>query len=287
LLGLVWLAPARADVSEANKATIAYLRGLQVDDGGFLPVRPAGSEKKPASSLRATTAGLRALKYFGGTPRDRAACSKFVESCFDRDSGGFVDHPGGKPDATLTAVGLLAVVELNLSLERYEGPAVQFLMKHAKTFEEIRLGAAGLEATGRPASTARWLEYLDTLRNPDGTYGKGMGTARATGGAVVAVLRLGGKVANRDRIVQALKAGQRPDGGFGKEEPTTSDLETTYRVVRAFVMLQEKLNDVAACRAFVARCRNADGGYGVTPGQPSSVSATYYAAIITHWLEQK
>ena len=51
-------------------------------------------------------------------------------------------------------------------------------------------------------------------------------------------------------------------------------------------MLKEKLANVEGMRRFIARCRNSDGGYGVTPGQTSSASGTYYAGIILHWLEQ-
>jgi prenyltransferase beta subunit len=80
-----------------------------------------------------------------------------------------------------------------------------------------------------------------------------------------------------------LKKGQRADGGFGKEQSKTSDLETSYRVMRAFVMLKDK-PDVERCRSFVAQCRNPDRGYGVAPGQTSSVAATYFASIILHWL---
>ena len=32
---------------------------------------------------------------------------------------------------------------------------------------------------------------------------------------------------------------------------------------------------------------NDDGGYGVVPGAKSTISATYYAAIISHWLAEK
>jgi hypothetical protein len=51
-------------------------------------------------------------------------------------------------------------------------------------------------------------------------------------------------------------------------------------------MLREKPADVAALRSFIGKCRNDDGGYGVVPGQPSSVSGTYYAGIVLHWLEE-
>ena len=50
-------------------------------------------------------------------------------------------------------------------------------------------------------------------------------------------------------------------------------------------MLKEKPNS-ERLRAFIGKCRNADGGYGVTPRQPSQVGATYFAAIILHWLEE-
>jgi hypothetical protein len=44
--------------------------------------------------------------------------------------------------------------------------------------------------------------------------------------------------------------------------------------------------DVGRALAFVEKCRNADGGYGVAPGQPSGVSGTYYAGSIRHWLSE-
>jgi hypothetical protein len=124
------------------------------------------------------------------------------------------------------------------------------------------------------------------MRNKDGTYGKGDGTARATASAAVTVLRLGAKVEQQDSVLKALRDGQRKDGGFGKEDAAGSDLETTYRVMRCFHMLKEQPN-AEACRAFLAKCRNADGGYGVAPGQPSSVAGTYYAGSVLHWLAEK
>ena len=51
-------------------------------------------------------------------------------------------------------------------------------------------------------------------------------------------------------------------------------------------MLKEKPADVPAFRAFVTKCRNADGGYGVAPGQPSGAGGSYFAAIILHWLTE-
>ena len=102
------------------------------------------------------------------------------------------------------------------------------------------------------------------------------------------ILRSGGKLSDEQRkaVVSALHAGQRPDGGFGKADTKDSDPETTYRVMRAFHLLKEKPKDVEKLKAFVARFRNADGGYSAASGQPSTVSGTYYAAVIGYWLEK-
>jgi hypothetical protein len=203
----------------------------------------------------------------------------------DKASGAIADYPGASPDVTSTAVGILALVELKLPLDPYRESAIRYLTDHVKSFEDIRIAAAGLEAMGdRPRAAERWLEQIAKLRQADGSYGMGDGAARATGGAVVAVLRLGGKVEHSEQVLRVLKAGQRADGGFGKDQAKTSDLETGYRVMRAFVMLKDKPR-ADPLRSFVAQCRNRDGGYGLAPGEPSSVAATYFASIILHWLE--
>jgi prenyltransferase beta subunit len=276
---------ARSQDTEPNKAlTVAYLQGLQQPDGGFLPA-PGGPEAK--SSLRATSACVRALKYFGGAPKDRDAAVAFVKKCYDPAAGAFADRPGGKPDVPTAAVGMMALVALGVDVPLdYKTAVMGFLMQNAKGFEEVRLAAAGCEAMGlKPANAAAWLEVIRQTANPEGSFGKGDGVARDTGGAAAAILRLGGQLENREAVVKAFKDGQRADGGFGKAGEKDSDLETTYRVMRSFHMLKEK-PDVERCRAFVARCRQADGGYGIAPGRPSGAGPTYYAASILGWLEK-
>jgi prenyltransferase beta subunit len=275
--------PVRGQSADQKKATIAFLQGLQTSDGGFRQAPGQGGQ----AGVRATSSALRALKYFGGGPRDRASCRDFVKNCFDKERGVCADRPGDRPDVASAAIGIMAVVELKMPAEPYADAVVKYLGENARDFEQIRIAAAGLEAVGkRPPQAAAWLEQLARMRNPDGTYGKGDGRARATGGAVAAVLRLGGKVEHPDNVIKALKEGQRKDGGFGKEGTDRSDLETSYRVMRTFHMLRAT-PDAGRMRQFIAACRNDDGGYGVTPGQPSTASGTYYAAIILHWLDEK
>lgn len=280
---IVFLVVAPSVAAPPDKEAIRYILQRQKDDGGYVS---ADGETK--STLRATSSAVRTLKYLGAETPEKERCKKFVASCFDGKSGGFTDRPGeGKPEVFLTAVGLMAVVELKMPLEDYVEPAVEFLVQHAREFEEIRIAAAGLEAVGkRPAQAAVWLKTVTAMANKDGTFGKGDATVRDTGGAVACQLRLGAKLEEPATVLAVLKKGQRDDGGFAKADAKSSDLETSYRVTRAFVMLKEK-PDAAKLKEFIAKCRNDDGGYGVTPGAKSTVAGTYYAAILHYWLEKK
>ena len=276
----------RAEDDVGLKQSIAYVRKLQTSTGGFLTTAPRPNIKL-TPTLRATSAGVRALHYLGGETPDAEAAAKFVAACWDEASGGFSDIPRGKPDVATTAIGLMAVKALKMPMEKYGPAAVKYLADQAKTFEEIRIAVAGLEAVGEKAVRGEaWLKEVRKLQNDDGVFGKGPGQARATGGGAVVLLRLGVKLDDSARVLAVLKEGQRLNGGFGKDDDEIgSDLETTYRVMRCFHMLKQLPKNVEGVRSFVAKCRNEDGGYAVAPGEPSSVSGVYYAAIILSWLK--
>jgi prenyltransferase beta subunit len=285
---LFWTAALPAQAPEQKKVTIKFVQDLQVSDGGFVPAPVDGRlDQNPKGSLRATSSALRALKYFGGAAKDKKACEKFVQECFDGQIGGFSDQPGGKTDVFTTAVGLMAVVELGLPIEKYRDAAINYMADTAKEFEERRMAAAGMEAAGKrhPASR-QWLIDLQNRANKDGSYGAGAMIPRATGGTVATILRLGGKPVEPDSVIDILNAGQNKDGAFGKDETHESDLETSYRIMRCYHMLKAKPAKSDALREFVGKCRNSDGGYGVQPGKPSQVSGTYFASIILHWLNE-
>ena len=280
--------PVRADDAPGVKQTIEYVKKLQTSTGGFLPNVPQPNVRM-VPTLRATSAAVRALKYWGGSVPNKEAAVKFVESCWNSDAGGFADRPNDKADVFTTAVGVMAVTELKMPTDKIGPTALKFLSDNAKSFEDIRIATAGLERLNEKAPNAKaWLADVRKLQNPDGSFGKGAGQARATGGSVVTLLRLGGDVADRAVIIKILKDGQRRNGGYGKDnDENASDLETTYRVMRCFVMLKALPDNVEGVRSFVAKCRNEDGGYGITPGEPSNVNATYFAGIIRHWLDEK
>jgi prenyltransferase beta subunit len=288
LVLLVTAGPLLAQTADEKQATVKFLAALQQPDGGFVPApMDPKSDAAPRSSLRATSAAVRAIKYLGGEVPNKDKALAFVKSCQDAEHRSYTDVPGGKADVVSTAVGMMAIAELQPGAKQEK--SVRYLAENARTFEERRLAVAGMEAAGQFAPEVKdWLAEAEKGRNPDGTYGKGPGQARETGGIVAMILRQGGKLSDDHRraVLAALQAGQRPDGGYGKADSRTSDGEATYRVMRAFHLLKEKPKDVAKLREFMNKCRNADGGYGVTPGQTSTVGGTYYVAVMGYWLEK-
>ncbi len=261
--------------------TAAFQAAFQNADGGFAD-KPGGP-----STLGATSSAIRTLGYVGGSIRDVPGAIAFVARCFDPAAGGFAPTPGGAVDVGTTASGLMAVSSLKLDPAPYAEKATSYLGREAKTFEEIRIAVAGLEAIGAkaPEFFPRWAEQITKDRNPDGTFGQGSGQPRATGSAVVALLRMGIRPEDSPKaaILAALRAGQKPEGGWASGDGPV-DLNTSYRIMRCFFMLKER-PDLARLRAWIAAHRQADGGYASTPGSGSASNpgATYLCSVMGHW----
>jgi pimeloyl-ACP methyl ester carboxylesterase/prenyltransferase beta subunit len=272
-----WAAPRLPGQTPAEFAqTAAYAAAHQNKDGGF------AAKSGQASSLAATNTALKILLHVGGSVPDVLGCVKYVKSCRD-SGGGFAPAPGGKPDVISTALGLMAAAELKVVDAAMIEGAVSFLGSSAKSFEEVRMAIAGLEAVhGSSPDFPRWHEQIQGMRNPDGTFGDGPGQAFATGGASAAILRMGLKLDKRDAVIAAIKAGQRPEGGWSKDAGP-ADLGSTYRVMRALYMLGEK-PDVERLLGFIARCRSSDGSYASAARGAGDLAGTYTATIVIRWL---
>ena len=63
-LALLLPIPLAAQTAEEKQATIKFLMSLQQPDGGFIAAPPGPkADGKPTSSLRATSAAVRAISY--------------------------------------------------------------------------------------------------------------------------------------------------------------------------------------------------------------------------------
>ncbi len=266
----------RAQSAADSAQTAAYAAAQQNADGGF-----AAGPGQP-STLGATNTGIRVLDYVGGSLLDEPGCIRFVNSC-KVPGGGFAQRPGGKPDVVTTALGLMAAAELKIADKAMIDDAVAYFRANTRAFEEVRMTIAGLEAVGaRSPDFSRWAEQLEAMRTPDESFGQHPGKAFVTGGVAAAILRMGMNLEKREAVIATIKAGQRPDGAWSKDEGP-SDLSSSYRVMRALYMLKEK-PDVERLTGYIARCRHADGSYASTPEGPGKLGATYFATIILRWL---
>jgi prenyltransferase beta subunit len=279
LFAFLLLVPSVA-VAQPND-TAKWVLAREAPTGGF-----ALTAKDTKPGLRSTSGAVRALRYLGEQVPNKDKHAAFVLSCYDPKTGGFAE-PGGKPDVTITAVGVMAAAELGIPKEKY-AKAMDYLKANAKTFEDVRIGAAAVEAWGVKDCPFKLDAWADVARKQldEGFGDPADGGARELGSVAAMLLRLErAEVREQEKMLTArlVRAGQRADGGWGKKGEKDSDIETTYRVMRAFYLLKETPKDVAKVREFVAKHRNADGGYATKPGDASGMSGAYYAAIVSSW----
>ena len=101
----------------ANQRTVKWVLEREAPDGGFYvaPQDPKVDTEARLPSLarrtaapqcgRSSTSVIRLLK------NEREKNAAFVLSCYDPKTGGFADAPDGKPDVTITSVGVMAAAE--------------------------------------------------------------------------------------------------------------------------------------------------------------------------------
>jgi len=282
--------PEMIEAVERKLATLKWIQDQQDPNGGFyLAPQDPKADTKPVPSLRATNAAVRAWKYLDGENlgskfpnKDKHAA--FVLKCYDPKTGAFAE-PGGKPDVIITSVGVMAAAELGIPHEKY-AKAMDYLKANAKTFEEVRIAAAAVEAWGVKDCPFKLDEWVKVATDYAAQPHPKEDPARVAGSATALFLRLGYKLPQDLALASLiLRDGQRKDGGWGQVEGQ-SDIETTYRVMRSLMLLHVKPKDTKKLREFLEARRNKDNGYATTPGSKSSMSGVYYCTIITKWLNE-
>lgn len=270
---------ACASSRSEREASRKYLLSLRNADGGFRVAMPEGP-----SQLMASVGILRGVRYWGGKVPERERTIAWVSQCYHPSLGAFSDSPTSTPDVRSTALGLMALAELKAPLGRYSRDTLRYLETSATSLPDIYFTAAALEATGLETSAAsRFRLAFEATESPDGSL---CPNAYEAAGAAITLLRLGGGPRHPKEVAARLVATQRSDGGFRAAGASPeSDLGGVYRLVRALYMLHAE-PDKRSLRRFMAKCRNEDGGYGLAPGKPSTGPATYYAGVVSHWLER-
>jgi len=270
---------ARADDAADKAATVKYVLSLQDAETGAFKVTADG---KP--SLRACNGGVKVLRALGAEVPMLDKLKAFATKCYDAKAGCFTE-PDGKPDVAINAVGILVIAELGLKKSDFAG-AMTYLKENAKTWEDVRIAAAAVEAWGLkecPFPLDDWdkLAMKTHFASPINPIHQGE--------VLAFKLRLGLKpFDNTTKFMVVLST--KSKGGWGKPDSETADLETTYRMMRAVYyskLADRNFNYESGFKtaAFLKSCRNPDGGCGVTPDAPSTLSGTYYAVMIEKWLK--
>jgi hypothetical protein len=285
---------ATAQTKEETVATLKWIDSLRDPATGAWAVNPAKTGEKLKPSLRACNGAVKAIRHLGAEPTDLEKVKKFVLSCYDEKTGAF-SEPGGKPDASITSVGVITAIEVGIERMKIE-KAMEYIKTECKNFEDVRLAAAAVEAWGLKEfgeTPEAWRDLIDTqetTKSLQSAMQNQKGDARLLGGMVVLRLRLHGTGNVRPDAIKPLlalfKSEQRHDGGWGKHDLKSSDLETTYRVMRCYKMLEAQPVDAKKLTEFIVACRKPDGSYSVEPKADATMSGAYYAVTIQKWLAE-
>lgn len=283
MLSIVFLLLIQHDTT----STVQFVKSCHQADGGY-----CNSPATQVTSLSATSAALRILGYLKSKPEQLSKTKAYCWACFDRDNGCFRDRPDGKPSYRSTAVGVMAIVALKERFTDQDRERVLHSLYNSEQPEDIRLGAAAVEAlvVDKQLSSVppNWLEKLNAVfgkhHNADGTYGMGYEQARNSAGYLAAYLRLGYPHSSKHSVLNLVKDSQLNSGGWVNEKGAL-DLEATYRVMRCLYLLQcHDVKVLDRCGKLVADLNQKDGGYSLPGQNASTISATYFALSIRHWL---
>ena len=235
---------------------------------------------------RTTNSAQCAFSYtWGARYRTFLVASSMLTSCLPRCERRVCFGARREAEVITTAVGLMAASELKIASPEMVKEAIGFLGKNA---QGVRGSSDWRSQASSPFTPPRPIfrggsSRSRPLRQPDGAFGQEPFPAKpyATGGAAAAILRMGLKLENRDAVINAIKAGQRPEGAWSKDD-SPPDLGASYRVMRALYMLREK-PDVDRLLSFVKGFRQSDGSYASKPGGAGDLGGAYTATIIVRW----
>ncbi len=281
-----------AQTDHEKDRTLAFINSLRDAKTGAYAVQ-AKPDTPLQPSVRACNGALRAKKYLGQPITDTKAMQQFVLGQYDAKTGTF-SEPGEATNPIITSIGLMAALELDSPREPL-AKVFDSLQTTAKSFEELRLVAAAIEAWGPKECPYKPEEYLKALApfrleylNAEQAQAKPTESARMVASVTASVLRVSSELTEKEAtwVPGCLLAGQRADGGWGQAGVVESDLDTTYRVMRSLSLLKLAPKEPARLRDFVQSCRKSNGGYGTTAKADPSLSGVYYAVMVEKWLKE-
>lgn len=94
-------------------------------------------------------------------------------------------------------------------------------------------------------------------------------------------------LASHQGVFTTIAASQRADGSFGFSASGSSDADMTAAAIWALTLAASPpTGAISQAKAFLNSCQNTDGGFGVLPGQTSSIATSSWAMIAQNSLNQ-
>lgn len=207
--------------------------------GGY---KHSPADKEP--TISATLMGLRTFRYLGVERENVARQREFLLGRFDEKKAAFVETGKTEPDALANAFALMLMGELRMPEDVHAVSARDYVVAEAKSFDEIYLAMAGLQAMGMHKEIpASWVKtMMDTALDEKSTaYDK----ARA----VVTCMRTGFNLPDYAMFLAPLQSALADVMADATFHENPEKLQQAYTLARALVMLdgrcELKLPDLA------------------------------------------
>ena len=294
LFGILFL-PTRAIGQPAwKKNIISYIhKNLAKPDGGY------GWEDQPDSHLTPTFAVIGVLNDLDMLPRERKPLIDFVRTHHPQFGVSKEAGPSGTEMRDLVYQQIQSIIWLGGDAsgfrEKVTGWKPQF--NKVSNFEShgypvfiqemMTPVCRNLLHISLEDVNSTLLNYLNERRRENGSFNNtpvkdgGDGNILNTYWGIDALHILGNEEQLKNETIKWLQSCQLKNGGFTYQPNpvigANDDVAYTWAAVKALQLLSATPADEKSCIQYLLSLRNADGGFGKQPGQPSSPMATYYA----------
>jgi protease I len=218
------------------------------------------------SVLQPILSVYKALEYFGLTPINPDEVFSYIKSLHDSKTGGFIDPATGNPAVLNTAAALLILNHIGAKDYFNERiiPALNYMNLNAQRREEHFMLIGVIDeckiTSFYPASS---IIFFREMEQEDGSFS---GDALNNAIAASALLRIGERIKNPEKIKSMMLSAQQQDGGF-------TGLWTSYCVMRTLDLLKTS-PDVLKLHDWILNILNTT----------ISVNETYQCLSILNWI---
>lgn len=251
--------------------TLNFINSIQNENGAF------GDSTIENFSPQTTLSGIKALKYLGKTAKYPDNILKYILGLYNSEIGAFVNPLSNEPNVFLSAAGLLILYNINAYSEfnKISENTLKFMSKNAKIREEHFMTIGVVDECKLQIKPTQAINFFKNMEI-NGKFGESvLNNAIASS----ALLRIGEKISDKQKVIDLMLNGQTKMGGFTDNEKTP-DLWTTYCVMRSLDLAEVVPNSVSLAEWIKSKYQEG-GGFGID--ESKSLNYTYQALSCLDW----